>query len=253
MRLMCIIILYLACQVLYSQVPEYRPLAGTMMTTITVPDAQFSESTLRRMSMDLIRKDDLRLRNVWFFRSRSDEGTYFNAHPSLARPYDGWLKAYKSLQELFLFPVAELITMGDSAVLLIRDRQGRITSQVLQGDDPRMLIINGIRVRLLYFNTAGPGRPETEPWLQMYAAADGELSEPLAREALLNLAARVPYKTVYLEMRADVWFINEHGYPVMPAFEESQPPARDQFIDSKTVVCRHWGNDTSCITIRRQE
>src|ERR1039457_3068577 len=118
MRQMLILILLVGCRIMCSQTIKGGALADVMMTSIMVPDPQFSEPTLRSMSLDLIRTSHLRLRSVWFFRSQTEAGTFFNSYPTIERPYDGWLRVYQNLKGLF--PVAQLITIGDSAVLLIR-------------------------------------------------------------------------------------------------------------------------------------
>jgi hypothetical protein len=216
------------------------------METIIVP-APFPIKA-REKSVELMRTGVPKLRVVWFFASENEATTFRNQYLSVERPYSAWLDAYRRTEALRI-PIAELISIGDSGVFLARNAEQHITREVLAGVDPTGLAVVGLPdVRLLDFRTRAdrPGGPNNI--LKVYAKTTGDVSEDVCAAALRYLANRLPFRQVFLYLRTDGWFINDPAYPVLPPFEESPPPAREQFIASKYIACSSDAGRVRCIT-----
>jgi hypothetical protein len=204
--------------------------------SVIVPRSRFSVAELTRLSLDLMEKRPARYRDVWFFISESEALTFLNAKVSVDVAYAVWRRAYDALEKLPL-PMAQLVSIGDDAVLRVRNPDGTSISRVLSGRDPCELVVNGMPVKLLHFG-AFPTRPDgKELRIQVFAYTSGVLNTSLGLAVLRDLMQKLPFTPVSVHIRTDPWFISDVAFPVFPAFENARPPTEKEYSSSSLLAC----------------
>jgi hypothetical protein len=143
-----------------------------------------------------------------------------------------------------------LVSIADSAVLLIRDHGPRIQRIVLAGSDPLELRVSDAELHILHFVTSAVRAGSDERRVEVYAWSASELTETLGLSALSELVPKLPFKTVFLRIRADPWFISDIGYPLFPPFSpEFAAPTKEQYVASRWLGCIHRPDDSSSCTL----
>jgi hypothetical protein len=129
-------------------------------------------------------------------------------------------------------PVARLVVLRDSAVLDARLQDGRVWRKPISGSDPLGLQSEKGECRIVFFDIAGaratvfvkcPVKPELD----------------VGKSILSKLQERFPFFVIHVYLRNDAWFLTVPGYPIVPPFEESAPPTREEYQLSRTMLCSY--------------
>jgi hypothetical protein len=228
--------------------------SDSILDTLIIPSEQFSLTELTRLSLEIIKNRPSNFRDIWFFTSRSEADEFQSAKMSVEVPYTVWRLSYERIHEPSL-RVAEMVSIRDSAILLLRDRDRRVTRKVLAGVDPLSLEISGSVVHISHFSISPLQAGAREFRITAYAWCTGPLDRARALAVLEQLGKKLPFRDVLLHMRQDPWFISDVGFPVLPPFDpEFSAPPKEEYAASSMLVCdRGLGREGRCTLFSRQE
>jgi hypothetical protein len=134
--------------------------------------------------------------------------------------------------------VAEMLHIGDSAILRVRMPDGDVHSKVLMGSNPLELRLPGIKAEILWVHCGEHGFEPSVVGIQVYVRLAGELSSESARRIADELWNRIPYRYVAIRVRSDEWFIESGGYPWVNPFLPIVPlPPYEEFAKSEAFFC----------------
>jgi len=158
------------------------------------------------------------------------------------KPYPFWRMQYDAIAK-GVFPIGEMIVLNGNAVLRYRDRNGTVTETILAGENPRPVIINEFKGKIVHVGMSGNivaknGHPMTLV-LQLYVVGNGEINSDAGADYIASFNHRMGVNFSEVNFRADPWFINEIWRTWFPLFEEHRgtPPDEHTFDASKTLNC----------------
>jgi hypothetical protein len=171
-----------------------------------------------------------------------------DAHP-LPKPdhllYNGWRRGHDDVA-MSLKPVAEMIAIGRSAILRLRDQHGVVSETVLSGKNPLVFESRGSRFEVLHFAFGRPGLHSLER-ADVYARTDHPLDPEAGLGLLHTFQAMFPDMAVSVFVRNDAWFIYEQSFPFFYPFGEGMEPSSDEaFIGTHTLRCGTWSGSAAC-------
>jgi hypothetical protein len=214
---------------------------GIKSKAIKVTDRQIS--TLERLC-----RDELAQGNQYKFIQLQIFGEAGGA--PLPKPLSGYSFEYwrNFYNKLVNSPneIAEMISIGNDAVLRVRNRSGHLTRRVLRGKDPLRLEEEEGDLELLHV-AIDWGSPYRLSRVDIYARTGSTLGEDTGMRLWKKLRPLFPSFDLFLYIRNDGWFVYESSYPFVNPFEgESPPPSRERYNRTQTLSCGSWEGAPSC-------
>lgn len=134
--------------------------------------------------------------------------------------------------------VAEMLHIGDSAILRVRLPDGAIRSKVLMGSNPLEIRLPGIDAEILWVHFGEYGFEPSVVGIEVYVRLAGKLSSQRVERIAKELWNRIPYRYVEIAVRSDEWFIESGGYPWVNPFLPVAPlPPYEEFAKSEKFLC----------------
>jgi len=210
--------------------PDYR-------SEVYVARPEFTESRIAALSRDILKRQQAVFISVWFFTSEADAADYRSGKISDHISYDVWRRSYERLKDMR--PMARLVSIGDSSVLLLRGADGAVTRAVLSGRNPLEMTISGGReVHILDLVLSLRNSRSKEYRVNVFAWTAQPLEESLGREVIADLKPKIPFEDMILAVRNDPWFLDDPFFPVFSPFDpEFLPPLKAQYVVSPTLTC----------------
>lgn len=180
---------------------------------------------------------------------RGDLGIYLAGATEMT--YATWRGLYDKYGEPLL-PMAEMVAIGDAAVLKVRYWDCKVYRKVLRGVDPLEIRIPGFRGEVLhvaYSLIPESLRDESNEriWLHFYVRTDMELGKVPGVAVVGHLQRLAGMRNVSVSMRNDIWFIESDSFPLVYRFaEQLVPPTEAQYRQSNTLHC--WPDRGDLIT-----
>lgn len=204
---------------------------------VIVSASEFTLESVLELCRKRIRDQRPEFLNVWFFRSPTDASTYQSGTLTVHPTYEMWRSAYEAISALSM-PVAELILVGDSAVLLFRGADQRFGRYVLRGSDPLKIGLPQGSVSLSHFAVMPASSEGAERRVEAFGWTDVALTDAIGLEVLREVRTRLPFREASVSLRRDPWFIDNPFYPVAPLIPtEIRPPSQREFSTSHTLTC----------------
>jgi hypothetical protein len=215
---------------------------------VLVAPAEFNEPAITRICFERLGRLRPQLLDVWFFRSDADSQIYrtgtLSAHPT----YDTWRRAFERIR-VATIPVAEMVSVGDSAVLLFRGPDQQVSRRVLRGADPTEIDLPEGAVHITHLGLMATRARSAEYRVQVFGWTDARLTAQFGAEVFTVLVRQLGSNRIDLSLRADPWFIDDPAYPVWPLVNVG-PPMREEFITSPTLTCGRGQKDVRCELIK---
>jgi hypothetical protein len=151
------------------------------------------------------------------------EPSPFFLQQSSAESWAAWYKAWRSAASI-RWRVAEMIAIGDDAVLRIR--AGRATSRVVVGGrDPLLIEVSGRRYEILHISgakrtTVYMRGPQPFPCDDLHRILRGRIDSP-----------------VIVKVRSDPWFVADPGFPAFYWFQSLAPPSKEGVESAPQSTC----------------
>jgi hypothetical protein len=204
---------------------------------VYLAEAEFTEGRITGLCRDVLKDLHPGLGDVWFFTSEAAVTDYRNGKLSDHISYDTWRRSYDHLKDLR--PVARMISISDSSILLFRGADGAVTRRVLSGKNPLDVTVDGGKeVHLLDLAPTLRNYQSSEYRINVFAWTPEALTEDLGLRVIADLKPKLPFPEISLFVRNDPWFIDDTVFPAFPPFvPEFAPPAKAQYIVSPTLVC----------------
>jgi hypothetical protein len=140
-----------------------------------------------------------------------------------------------------LGPVAELIAIGDSAVVRWRDGSGAVGRTVVRGkEDPLILRFGGVTVEVLHIlvrNVIDRGRQEHS--YRAYVRTPRPISHAFAKAFMAEWLRKTGVEFSVVHFGTDAWFLDDPGFVVAYPFDSPQP------MPDYEAYRRRWGG--SCV------
>jgi hypothetical protein len=137
--------------------------------------------------------------------------------------------------------VAEMLHIGESAILRVALPDGAIRSKVLLGSNPLEIRLPGIEAEILWVYVGEYGPKPSVIGIRVYVRLAGELSQDRAQRIAEKVWSRIPYRDVKVTVRTDEWFIESGGYPWVNPFLPPAPlPPYEEFAKSERYFCSNW-------------
>lgn len=159
-----------------------------------------------------------------------------------AGPYDyeSWRRLYD--RSLGSNEIAEAIAIGSNAVLLVRDRSGKLTEHVLSGTNPLRIVAGGQDFEIVHMALAGYSTN-----LTLFLQTRGALEVAVGRVLLQKLQALVPNFEISTLVENEAWFVRVVGYPILnPFVEHNRPLTAEEYRQMKTLSCRYVAEVPEC-------
>lgn len=214
---------------------------GMIQKAVGVPSRTFTESHLESLC-----RTELRRRprpNFISLHMYGANGAAPLPQPAHGRTYGYWRSIYDQARRSN--EIAEMIAIGDNAVLRMRDANGNVTRRVLAGRDPLQIEVQGVHFEIVYFTFSVP-KPYIFQSASIYVRTAAPLERVPSRELLSSLRPVFPDLGVSVHIRNDAWFINEPGYPFFNPFVEEQIPPSPENWKTPTLRCGYWTGSPSC-------
>lgn len=134
--------------------------------------------------------------------------------------------------------VAEMLHIGDSAILRVALPDGAIRTKVLLGSNPLEIRLPGIEAEILWVHFSQPDYSPEAISVEIYVRLTGELTQERAERIAEEVWTRIPYRDVTVTVRTDEWFIESGGYPWVNPFVPPAPlPLYEEFARSEKYFC----------------
>ena len=142
--------------------------------------------------------------------------------------------------------IAEMVAIGNDAVLRMREANGNIRRRVLTGKDPLRIEIDGAHFEIVYVAFTAPSASILQR-ADVYVKTESELKVEAGLGLLGKLQPVFPDLELFLAIRNDAWFIYEPSYPFSnPFVEERNPPTAEECAKTRTLKCGRWSGAASC-------
>jgi hypothetical protein len=168
--------------------------------------------------------------------------------PPLSKPdhvsFDYWRRMYEtsvgSPNEL-----AEMISIGNDAVLRVHGAAGNVSVKVLSGKNPLVVRVGDGTFEIVHFSFSTSMAYGKQA--DVYLRTASPLADESGLAVLQRLQALFPDLRVSVSVRNDAWFIFERTYPFCnPLVTRSAPPTAEEYSQTKTMVCEHLTDVASC-------
>lgn len=131
--------------------------------------------------------------------------------------------------------------IGSDVVVRSVDRNCQRSVKLLQGNsDPLLLTLDGAQIEILEMSF-GPLTSEAKERrivVHVYARTNRAASAKLAKALTGRIRDLTNAKNVGVELRSDLWFITDCGFPVLYPFEERpKVPTADEFSRTRYASC----------------
>jgi len=167
--------------------------------------------------------------------------------PLSAYKYQYWLDFYEKSRRL-PNELAELVAVGNNAVLRVRDRTGAVSKRVLMGRDPLRFEILGQGFEVLHMEFIDTSPSSRQQRVNIYLRTKAELKQQYGLRVLALIRNWFEELEVYAYIRNDGWFIYESGYPFANPFEENGEPILEvDHQETRTLRCGPWAAEASCL------
>ncbi len=128
---------------------------GMRKKAMSVPSASFNESCIERLArVEFAKKPRA---NFTWLRIYGDKGGAPLPKPPDGITHDYWHRLY-DLAAKTPNEAAEMILIGDSAVLRMRDASGKVTRKVPTAKDPLIIPVENDQLEIVYIAFSPPGR-----------------------------------------------------------------------------------------------
>ena len=139
-----------------------------------------------------------------------------------------------------------MISIGDNAVIRMRDASGTVSRKVLAGKDPLIIDVESDRFEIVYIAFSPPGR-YVQQSINVYIQTDAPLRVDTGLDLLRRLDPIFPGFEVAVAARHDAWFIYEPSYPFFnPLTETLPPPVAAEYTKTQTLTCGDWTGAATC-------
>lgn len=143
--------------------------------------------------------------------------------------------------------IAEAISINRNAVLRIHQADGSTSRQVLSGQDPLRLTIEGEEFEIVYVDFSGPHRLGLQESVFVFVRALSPLRSAPAVELFKKLEPLFPGLGLALEIRDDAWFVYQPRYPfVNPFIEGRRVPSQQEYETLRTMHCVRTASGLQC-------
>jgi len=140
-----------------------------------------------------------------------------------------------------------MISIGDNAVLRMRDASGKVTRKVLTAKDPLIIPVQNVQFEIVYIAFSPPGLYVQQSISVYIQTAAASLSVETGLELLRRLDPIFPGFAVAVAVQHDAWFIYEPGYPFFNPLTETLPsPTPEEYNKTQTLTCGHWTGSATC-------
>lgn len=138
---------------------------------------------------------------------------------------------------------ADVVAIGDNAVLRVREAHGRVVQQIISGTNPLVFEVDGTAVEILVvrfrrgtrFDQCDPGTALSPI---VYAKASNPLSTRLCKAAAARVAGLLKERKLFIMFRPDQWFISSGSFPVpYPFAKDEPPPSEEAYNRTITLSC----------------
>jgi len=215
---------------------------GMRQKGIVVAAGSYTQAHIERLARaELALKPHVNFTQLWVYGAAG--GAPLPKPPHLT--YEYWRGMYdaavRSPNE-----IAELVSIGANAVLRVRDGVGKIHRQILVGEDPLAVEIDGDRLEVLYFAFSA-ARGYVSQRVDVYVRTRAPLEAEVGLKLFQKLQVFFPGLEVSIFIRNDPWFVYEPTYPFANPFVEDQhPPTAEEYPNGQTLRCGGTAGSSYC-------
>ena len=230
--------------------------AGYFERALIVPPDTFSAESLERLSTDFLtnRTADFKLYRLILGVSPQVVAEHTGGGKGFLHvACEGGVRMYNErVATKRVGPIAEITSLGGSAVLRWRGVDGRIGKKVLHGEDPMRMQVGGSEVELLHVVgvEAKPrfrDPPEELYRIHYFARTRDQPSLELARAAAHELSTRVGLRMISVELAEDHWFLDYSLFPIVYRYETvGEPPSCEEYSGGLRARCSFWDGELRC-------
>ena len=216
---------------------------------VVISDTEFNKlNVLRLCNKYLDLTVDRRLVKLGVFVDREDAlRTTFGLGRSHL-DYTTWLR-YFNLHKRMSQPFAEMVRIGDGAVVRFRERHGGVERIFLSGHDPLEVQISGSMFEIVRVSV----QDVVNRHLPVHFFVRGRQGlSPRMATALYNCIKRAIGGTeMSLSLRKDGWFVLESDFPAYDPFEtDLRPPDENEYFKRPEVYCGRNAKVNPCSMLR---
>ena len=164
-----------------------------------------------------------------------------------------WLRHHSAIARQ-PFEAAQIITVGDSAIMRVRSAGGEVKEKVIMGQNPTLISVAGTALEVLYvaarkrsvFEGAGY-QSELDP--VVFIRDSGTLTLDRSNEATVQIAQRFGAERAWVSIRNDRWFVCDQ-YPPFDPFAGDQPPSESEYERLPEFGCTVSYEKPHCVQLR---
>ena len=226
---------------------------GYRRERLLVPVNQLTFEWARRKSIDLLAQN--REHGVHVARFCADLADCQTPDRPTHVGYDGIVKL-STLSTTGSFaeakPLAELVAVGENAVLRFRYQRGDYRQTVLRGQDPLLFEASGAAIRIVHLQYwvplvgDGPTNGNNE-FLDVFCQVEGTLTREVATAAFGILKSVFPSEALKAFFRTDGRFVMDDRFPWTEEFRNGLPFASYSVYQREASLSCQLANDSvSC-------
>jgi hypothetical protein len=152
--------------------------------------------------------------------------------------FQTWLNIYNIKSEPN--EIAEMVAIGQDAVLRVSDRNGTLTERILSGKNPLRIAVEGRDFQIVYVATDIPvGKyVRYREDIRFFIRTVSPLRVDTEEELFRMLQVVLPNVRVIMNVQNDGLFIDSPDYPFLNPFVRiERPPTREEYLRTKTLRC----------------
>jgi len=226
-----------ASEVAKPQVMYERVLTAGVDRCLLIGDSDFTPAHLQRESSDFLDSyPHLKLGRL-FMATTTDRALAASGKGMFHYDYPYWLARVETERKK-RGRTAELIKVGDSAVLRVEWDEGDVQEIVLRGTNILHWNVNGLKVDLKWLSTS-KAFLTGQTSLNVALGTTDPLREGDAVAIATDLDARLGIRPVWYQVRTDPWFVSDDFYPwVNPFYPITAKPSLQEYLKTYSYLCK---------------
>lgn len=204
---------------------------------VLIDQSEFTLSRLEKESSDFLASNPRLKFSRLFMATTMDRALAASGKGMFHYDFGYWLERVEAESKKG-GRTAELIQIGDSAVLRVEREKGQAQEIVLRGTNILHWRVNGLSVDLKWVSTS-KAFLTGQISLNVALGITDALAEKDALAITEHLDAELGVRPVWYTVRADPWFVTSDSYPwVNPFYPFPGKPSREEYMKTYSYLCK---------------